>query len=221
MMNQAVHDELLRMQDDDQRVRGEYLHCPTPDDDPQTLAILDQMLRIDARNVVRFAEIVATYGWPGRSLVGEDGCRAAWILAQHNGWHEALFQRCLDLVDVAVAAGEAPLVYAEQLRDTAYRSQGKPYLSPMGKILSGGVVTISPLSDEERIAMDARRAAVGWSTVAEWEEELRRPVGDVPMRRGSALPLEERRRRLWEYYRRYVAESASQNRELWTHPDER
>jgi hypothetical protein len=101
-------------------------------------------------------------------------------------------------------------VYAEQLRDTMYRRQGKTYLSPLGKILPSGVVSICPFSDEERIAMDTRRAAVGWPTVAEWEEELQRPIGDVSTRRGSALPLDETRRRLWEYYRRYVAESASQ-----------
>jgi uncharacterized protein DUF6624 len=209
-MNQAVYDELLQLQDDDQRVRGEYLNCPAPDDDPQALAILDEMMHIDARNVARFSAIITKYGWPGRSLVGDDGCRAAWILAQHNSWHEALLQRCLDLVDVAVTAGEAPLLYAEQLRDTLYRRQGKTYLSPMSKVLPGGVVSISPFSDEDRIAMDARRAAVGWSTVAEWEEELRRPIGDVPLRRGSALTVEESRRRLWEYYRQYATESAFQ-----------
>jgi ketosteroid isomerase-like protein len=138
-MNQALHDELLRLQDDDQRVRGEYLHCPAPDDGPRTLGILDAMLHVDARNAARFSVIVTKYGWPGRSLAGEDGCRAAWILAQHNSWHEELLQRCLELLDAAVAAGEAPLVYAEQLRDTVYRSQGKTYLSPLGKILPGGV----------------------------------------------------------------------------------
>ncbi len=207
-MNQALHDELLRMQDEDQQVRGRYLFCPTQDDAPQTLAILDEMHHIDARHTARFVAIVGKYGWPGWSLVGEDGCRASWILAQHNNWHEALLQRCLDLIDVAVAAGEAPLVYAEQLRDTVYRGQGKYYLSPIHAILPGGLVSIAPLTDEERLAMDARRAAVGWSTVAEWEEELRQPVGDGPVRRGSALPLEESRRRLWEYYQRYVAELA-------------
>jgi hypothetical protein len=80
----------------------------------------------------------------------------------------------------------------------------------MHKILPGGIVPISPLSDEERIATDARRAAVGWSTVAEWEEEVRRPMGDVPTRPGSALPTEEKHRRIWEYYRRAFSELASQ-----------
>jgi hypothetical protein len=210
-MDQALHDELLRMQDDDQRVRGQYLYCPAPDDDPQTLAILDEILRIDARNVGRFFAIVTTYGWPGRSLVGEDGGQAAWILAQHNGWHEALEQSCLDLLDAAVAAGEAPLEYAERIRDNVYAHQGKaPYLYPKHELRAGGTTYVYPLTDEERAAMDARRAAVGLSTVAEWEQEAQRPVGDVPVRRGSALPKEESHRRTWEYYQRYVVDSAAQ-----------
>jgi hypothetical protein len=159
-LNQALHYELLRMQDDDQRVRVQYLYCPAPDDDPQTLAILDEILRINARNVARFYAIVTTYGWPGRSLVGEDGCQAAWVLAQHNGWHEALEQHCLDLLDAAVAAGEAPLEYAERIRDNVYLRQGKaPYLYPKYEPRAGGAIYIHPLSDEERAAMDARRAS--------------------------------------------------------------
>jgi len=42
-LDHALHDELLRMQDDDQRVRVAYLYCSAPDDDPQTLAIYDEL----------------------------------------------------------------------------------------------------------------------------------------------------------------------------------
>src|SRR3954453_2080197 len=35
------------------------------------------------RHDLRLAAIIAAVGWPGRSLVGEDGADAAWALAQH------------------------------------------------------------------------------------------------------------------------------------------
>jgi hypothetical protein len=35
------------------------------------------------RHTERMREIVANHGWPGRSLVDEDGAHAAWTLVQH------------------------------------------------------------------------------------------------------------------------------------------
>ena len=66
-MDQVLHDELLRMQCDDQRVREQYLQCPAPDDDPQTLAILDEILRINARNVAPAMPAGARSAKPPRS----------------------------------------------------------------------------------------------------------------------------------------------------------
>ncbi len=37
---------------------------------------------VDADNLAWMKEVVVKVGWPGRSVVGEDGANAAWLLAQ-------------------------------------------------------------------------------------------------------------------------------------------
>jgi hypothetical protein len=55
----------------------------------------------------RMRDIVDAHGWPGYSLVGEDGCRAVGFIVQHAILDHALQRRCLDLLTEAVAGGEA------------------------------------------------------------------------------------------------------------------
>jgi hypothetical protein len=47
---------------------------------------MNQALRQEllGRHRRRLVEILDTHGWPGRSLVGEDGAEAAWLLALHT-----------------------------------------------------------------------------------------------------------------------------------------
>lgn len=52
-------------------------------------------------------EILDTYGWPGKSLAGEDGAEAAWTLALHTMPDPDVLRRCLTLLRDAAAAGEA------------------------------------------------------------------------------------------------------------------
>jgi len=61
----------------------------------------------DARNLRRLKEIVEKYGWPTYAMVGEDGGRAAWLLAQHAD-RDTDFQRIvLELIEPLVENGQA------------------------------------------------------------------------------------------------------------------
>jgi hypothetical protein len=72
---------------------------------------------VDADNVAWLKTVVAGVGWPGRSMVGEDGGHAAWLLAQHAD-RDPVFQRsCLDLITEAVERGEASPVELAYLTD--------------------------------------------------------------------------------------------------------
>jgi len=79
---------------------------------------------VTARHVVdvvkshtaRLREIVSEYGWPGRSLVGENGADAAWLLLQHVNSQvttirspagDEFCRSCVMLLHEAVANGEA------------------------------------------------------------------------------------------------------------------
>ena len=70
--------------------------------------------RIDAQNTDRLRQILAEHGWPGQSLVGEQGAHDAWLIAQHADDDPAFQRQALELLAEAVAHGEA------KPRDLAY-----------------------------------------------------------------------------------------------------
>jgi hypothetical protein len=80
-VDEELRAELLARRDEDQRVRmassplaGQYREIP-----PE----IAEMMRVDEDNTAWLTELTARRGWPGRTLVGEDGAHAAWLLAQH------------------------------------------------------------------------------------------------------------------------------------------
>lgn len=81
-VNGELRRELLAMAEEDQQVRYLADERAGPDGDiPDDLA--REWTRVDEANTACLAEIVAAHGWPTRSLVGDDGANAAWLLAQH------------------------------------------------------------------------------------------------------------------------------------------
>lgn len=74
--------------------------------------------RLDAlhrRNADRLKAIIAEHGWPGKSLVGEEGATYAWMIVKHASG-DLDFQRYgLELIKDAVSHHEAPMSHAEYL----------------------------------------------------------------------------------------------------------
>ena len=94
--NEALRDELLGM--------------VATQPDPETLRAYGE----------RLWEILDDYEvWPGRRLVGDDGSRAAWLIAQYAIEDPGLQKRCLEALDVAVAYGDADPVQLRVPRSTA------------------------------------------------------------------------------------------------------
>ena len=80
---------------------------------------------IDADNLAWLKEVVAEVGWPGESMVGEDGAHAAWLLAQHADQDPAFQRRCLELLTQAVASGDAAAAALAYLTDRVLLVEGK------------------------------------------------------------------------------------------------
>ena len=80
----------------------------------------EEMEALHIKNAEKLNEIVTEYGWPGKSLVGEDGSDAAVIIAQHSISKPTLQRKFLEYLKSAVVEGrsaaEAP---AEPDRSTA------------------------------------------------------------------------------------------------------
>jgi hypothetical protein len=120
-------------------------------------AVLDSA---DAPRVRRLEALVAARGWPGISLVADDGAHAAWLIVQHAP--AAVQRRLLPVVLVAARAGEARASDAAYLEDRVLVAEGQPqrYGTQMRwPAASGGTPVLEPIADEA--CVDRRRAAVG------------------------------------------------------------
>jgi hypothetical protein len=117
--------------------------------------------------------IVAKYGWPGHTLVGEGGASAAWLVIQHA---DPTFQtQCLPLLKAAVERGEAKAREYAYLFDRVAMSAGRPqtYGTQFFQDDLGYWVPV-PIADEANV--DARRKAVGLPPLAENVAEMNRDV---------------------------------------------
>jgi hypothetical protein len=147
----ALRETLLAMERDDQAAR---------EADESTDSV-------DARTTDALKVIVAKHGWPGKSLVGKDGAHAAWLIVQHS--RDFAFQkRCLEMLEIAVAQGEAQAVEHAYLADRVAVNASKPQRWGTQFDKSN-----KPYPIEDAAHVDERRKAIGLSTLAEYERFLR------------------------------------------------
>jgi hypothetical protein len=109
----------------------------------------------------RLWEILDDYEvWPGRRLVGDDGSRAAWLIAQYAIEDVGLQQRCLEALEVAVAQGDADPVHAAYLLDRVRMSAGLDQLYGSQFVLdSEGALVPWPVDDAAKV--ERRRQRLG------------------------------------------------------------
>ncbi len=120
----------------------------------------------DAPLTAQLTEIVKSKGWPGRTLVGDDGAHAAWLVLQHAPPETQ--KEMLPLVRAAVAKHDARPSDLALLDDRVLADQGKPqiYGSQLAYSDAGGPPTLKPI--ENPICVDVRRASVGLEPLADY-----------------------------------------------------
>ena len=90
-MDDALRAELLDLKEADQAFRKH----------------MQELMEAEHARSRRIREIIEQHGWPGASLVGEDGASAAWLLVQHADDDPAFQERALELMRGAVERGDA------------------------------------------------------------------------------------------------------------------
>lgn len=159
-MNEELANELAEMAADDQRIRKRSMARGRGFVRPLDANTAKEYMRIDAENAERLRQIVAGHGWPGRSLVGEQGAHDAWLIAQHADRQPGFQRQALELLADAVARGEASARDLAYLTDRVRVNEGRRQVfgtQMMG--LEDGVPVPRPIEDPERL--DERRAEVG------------------------------------------------------------
>ena len=186
-MDEALAAELARMAAEDQRIRRPpkgSARTMVRRLDPKTAM---EFQGIDAENANRLGQILSDHGWPGTSLVGQQGAHNAWLIAQHADHdHEAMVQRqALELLTDAVARGEARPRELAYLTDRVRLNEGREQVfGTQMRPNENGVPVPAPIEDRERL--DDRRAEVG---LEPFDQYLRGFVGNSKRVRSS-----ERRR---------------------------
>lgn len=186
-----LRKELVRLVKEDQDIRRQYnkhrrenglmLDNKTLNEklnsDPAlkaaTLAISSRMIQSDAKRTLRLKEIVAKYGWPGRSLVGTDGERAAYLLIAHavkdpaTGAPDMAFQKLsVDLMG-KLPTDEVLNTHFASLTDRVLLYEGKKQMYGTMTIRNEkGEVVPQPIEDEANV--DKRRAKIGLEPLDEY-----------------------------------------------------
>jgi hypothetical protein len=153
-VNEALRQELLVLAEQDQSFLG------SPKRDQNSDEVQRQLLELLGRLRRRLVEILDAHGWPGKSLVGEDGAEAAWTLALHTMPEADVLRRCLTLLRAAAAVGEAEPWQVAFLVDrlSLVERNVQVYGTTICRQADGG---FAPPLLEDPDQVDARRRAVG------------------------------------------------------------
>jgi hypothetical protein len=170
-MDEELRRELLARCDEDQRIRtlvspplGQYTaRLPAE--------VAAEWQRIDEDNTWWLGELLTARGWPGRTLVGEDGAEAAWLLAQHADLDPVRQRAFLDALRGAVADAEAAPAHLAYLEDRVRVNAGQPQLYGTQFTVTDGEFGPRPIEDRHRL--DERRAEAGLEPFAHYEARMR------------------------------------------------
>lgn len=165
-VDRELRKELLARQarDQDIRNRGMAAGQPIPK------GLMDEWIRIDHENTEWMKTVIAQHGWPGKSLVGDEGANAAWLLVQHADMDKPFQHQAIKLLEAAVARGDATGRQLAYLTDRVLTGEDKPqrYGTQFHRV-DGKMVPL-PIEDAENV--DQRRAAIGMNTLAEYAASI-------------------------------------------------
>lgn len=152
----------------DERLRAELLGMLERD---QAERLEGAQTEGDQARTDRLKEIIGEHGWPGISLVGEDGEEAAWAIAQHSDLDTDFQREAILLLGAAVAADDASPGNLAYLTDRVAAGAGEPQTYGT-QVACGedGPEPATPIIDEESV--DDLRISAGLAPLADYLAEM-------------------------------------------------
>jgi hypothetical protein len=176
-VDQELARELGTMAEEDQRVRAELAW-----DGHLFRGYHPRLAEVHSRNAERLREVIETHGWPGRTLVGYRGARAAWLILQHSIAFPELMRSGLELMRGAALEGEVSAAEVAVLEDRIRVLEGRPQLyGTQYDWDDHGEMSPLPIEDPGRV--DQRRLSIGLPRLGENTRRVRegaRAVGERP-----------------------------------------
>jgi len=168
-MNEALFEKLRILEQRDSETRERLLK------ENRLFGRYDEeMQRVHTENAVDLASIVESYGWPGIPEVGIDGCRLAWVIAQHSICTPELQRGFLRAMEEAAKVGDVPKKQVAMLTDRICFNEGRAQV--YGTVLDWDASGELNCEVEDPENVDARRASVNLEPLAEALKEHRRAV---------------------------------------------
>lgn len=121
VLDQNLIAELDSMHILDQNYRSQLQSTPLSSAEFGNL--WSQQQAIDQSNLKRLEEIIAEYGFPGRSLVGEDGSRTVFLILQHSP--DSIMEKYYDLVVKAGESGDLDMSSVAMFQDRVLMNRGE------------------------------------------------------------------------------------------------
>jgi hypothetical protein len=168
-MNQQLLNELLALKERDIQMRSRLLR-----EGKLYRGYDPQMQQVHRENAVELDKIVCKHGWPAISLVGLDGSRAAWFVAQHSICTPALQRKFLVLLSKASESGDVPEAQVAFLTDRVRFNENKPQV--YGTVLDWNENAELSCDVEDPANLDARRKDAGLPPFQQDIEKYRREV---------------------------------------------
>jgi hypothetical protein len=120
----------------------------------------------DEENKQQLISILNQYGWPGKSLVGQQASQAAFLVIQHSD--RETMEKYLPLLREAAAKGEASKSSLALMEDRVRMNRGLPQLY-------GSQMQMNPVTKkyelykvEDEANLDKRRAEMGLGPISEY-----------------------------------------------------
>ena len=128
-----------------------------------------EQLHADTRHAARLKEILKEHGWPTKSMVGEEGALAAFLLAQHADADPKFQRDCLQRMQAA-PEGEVSKNNIAYLTDRVLVNEGKKQLYGTQFHIVDGKLAPRPIQDERNL--DRRRAEAGMITMDAYRKHM-------------------------------------------------
>lgn len=170
-VDEELRRGLLARREEDQRVRHLAAESADPDTGRLPDGVGERWQSMDQDNTRWLAELVARRGWPGRTLVGDEGAQAGWLLAQHADQDPIQQRAFLEALRDAVAEGEALAAHLAYLEDRVRVNAGQHQLFGTQFTYLDGKLAPHPIEDPDRL--DERRIHAGLEPFADYEDRMR------------------------------------------------
>ena len=172
--NKELQIELIQMFQEDQKARQAFIDSKMQDE-----KLTFKISEIDRRNTTRLKEIVKQYGWPSKTLIGEDGAAIAFLLVQHADLNLDFQKECLILMEELALRnrqevylpGIAYLTDRIRIADKKRQLYGSQvFIYPQTK-----EIIIYPIEDPDNL--EKRRSAYGLPLMKEYVEQIKKAYG--------------------------------------------